>query len=757
MLNNCVLKDLRDHWSRMSLSKMSGRVEIHPNGSNASIKVGIHLDNESNESIKVEKHPKDKLISSKAEICSNENLRLRERNGATYQVPDDWEELYEAETEQVEAPKLIYVREKRKKKSKIISEKEISPKRVTELKSESKNIKEDYYTSLQKSLRADMKAADEYFHGLKTGAIKKHIDRRWNKKHLGEIERDKQELNSWFESGIVCRAFAPKQTRKDPNSDGIDPNACAFMELPKCKPLTLGDYIPSFNTKKSYADICKDKTVSKEEDKLPEPFIDGDSDYEIFEPRQSENYILPEVPSDGMSDKSTQTDEEIIGNRFQSKNEIICQSEVPPCPDNIHEPYQASCEISINSIDLEKLMKKVIETSMKEVLMSDDSDGLIIGSNKLNIEPSKLENSITDVVKLAVEAFLKHVNEDLHKRNSDITDTREKILLCLHGVEYHVKCFSDSVFLDAEHTLELVPQKRLNGFAEAIRVLIKSVEDLIISCKDNPKYYDCQAQFCRWNSVLSATRNINRSAKNTYYKPINDLISFEVKLTEVNSPKFGLKTLLSEIYELDNISRNYERLLSLKYKKALDALETAKYNGFDRQMDKFACFVYGQMATMLELLLDEEAHSLRQILHNFYGALWQLRDSHSEENQRKSLCCANIFRSKGVEESQNEPDESSEFIVNRLLDNPQLSIQSLSSQLRVFGIGSNVAETAIEQHCPTIKVEHVSPESTFQYGENNSETQDSDSAKKEGELTTSANLSALREKLEKEEEYVIIT
>ena len=54
-------------------------------------------------------------------------------------------------------------------------------------------------------------------------------------------------------------------------------------------------------------------------------------------------------------------------------------------------------------------------------------------------------------------------------------------------------------------------------------------------------------------------------------------------------------------------------------------------------------------------------------------------------------------------------------------------------------------------------MEHVSPESTFQYGENDLETQDFDSAKKEGELTTSANLSALREKLEKEEEYVIIT
>ena len=135
------MKDLRDHWSRMSLSKMSGRVEIHPNGSNASIKVGIHLDNESNESIKVEKHPKDKLISSKAEICSNENLRLRERNGATYQVPDDWEELYEAETEQVEAPKLIYVREKRKKKSKVISEKEISPKRMSRPRSQEKRTK----------------------------------------------------------------------------------------------------------------------------------------------------------------------------------------------------------------------------------------------------------------------------------------------------------------------------------------------------------------------------------------------------------------------------------------------------------------------------------------------------------------------------------------------------------------------------------------------------------------------------------------
>ena len=735
---------------------MSSRVETHLNESNASVKVEIHLDDESQKSIKVEKHPKDEIISYKAEKRSKENLRLRERNGATYQVPDDWEELYEADTNQVDLPKFRYVRKERtKKKSKNISEQEVSPKRVTELKSEDKNKKVDYYTSLQKTLRADMKAADEYFNGVKNGTIKKYVDRRWNKKHLNEIERDKSELNSWFESGIVCKAFAPRQTRKDPTSDGIDPDACAFMELPKCKPLTLGDYLPSFNAKRSDSGVSVNSTGTQKE-KLPEPSENKISEYKISEPEKDEDCILPEVPRDGMSDILTQTlsiDLEATKNCFQSENEKTCQSESSVHSDNTDKTYQVSCEITIDSIELEKMMRKVIEASVKEVFTNDDPDGPIIGSDKLSIEPSKLENSIANIVKTAVEAVMKHVNEDLHKRDSDInTNTRERILLCFHGVEYHVKCFSDSIFHEAEHTLELLPQKRLNGFAEAVRILIKSVEDLIMLCEDNHRYYDCQAQFCRWNSVLSATRNASRSAKDTYYKPLNDLVSFEVKLTEVSNPKFGLKTLLSEIYDLDSISRNGERLLSLKYKKALDTLDHAKSKGFEKQMDNFACFVYGQMATMLELLLDEEAHSLKQSLHNFYGTLWQLRDSHADENHYKSLCCANIFRSRGVEEPEVNSDEDSEFVVNRLLDDPQLSIQSLSSQLRIFGIGENNADATIEQYCPTVTVEHVSPDWKFQFSDNNSETQDLSLAENKGENIVSYDPSTLREKLEKEED-----
>ena len=63
-----------------------------------SSKVPQHLKENSKLSKKVLPHPKDNM-SSKATPRLKEVLKLRERNGATYQVPNDWEELYESESE----------------------------------------------------------------------------------------------------------------------------------------------------------------------------------------------------------------------------------------------------------------------------------------------------------------------------------------------------------------------------------------------------------------------------------------------------------------------------------------------------------------------------------------------------------------------------------------------------------------------------------------------------------------------------------
>jgi len=157
-----------------------------------------------------------------------ERISFCQRNGAAYQVPNDWEELYDAKTTHG-----------------------VTNNKMTKGKS-------DYCNSLKKKVFNDWNEVYENkttreiddFPNIKKGmrqstpkTIKK-ISSRWNGKDLASIEADKNKLLGWCEKGII-REDTVRKTR-DINSDDETDNSSIQIRI-KSKPTTLGDFIP--NTK----------------------------------------------------------------------------------------------------------------------------------------------------------------------------------------------------------------------------------------------------------------------------------------------------------------------------------------------------------------------------------------------------------------------------------------------------------------------------------------------------------------------------
>jgi len=106
---------------------------------------------------------------------------FRERNGAAYQVPDNWEELYEEEKEKEISPTLSYA----DKQKRAIGRKYASKASVNSDVFKNKETRKgsDYYTEMQKMISAEIRAAhDEYSSYDNTANTKSS---RWNKKTSG--------------------------------------------------------------------------------------------------------------------------------------------------------------------------------------------------------------------------------------------------------------------------------------------------------------------------------------------------------------------------------------------------------------------------------------------------------------------------------------------------------------------------------------------------------------------------------------------
>ena len=653
------------------------------------IRVEKHL-NSQDESIKVEKHPKDSLKSIKAEKRPKDNLRFRERNGAVYQVPNSWEERYE-KNEAAKAGlnltrydvKECTIKHPLRPKGVLIN------KRVAEIVSDANKESDkssDYYISLKKEIRADIEFADYkgYKHTLRKG------NSRWKRKHLEEIEKDKREIQSWFESGVVYKAEVPRQTRQDPESDGIDPDA--HVEMPKSKSLTLGDYFPTIPVKTTESSSSNVESTESDQlsgdnnDKSEEVLNFASNHYENFEARQA-----------------------CYKERCKSYFDKLGKSYPGCCSSSENEKLPEEC----SSDKVKEIVKHSINSilSPEEKTQKDKEIPLCIHGEELSSE------KIKKVVKHSIDNIL----------NPEKKICRDKeIPLCVHGYNYHVKHLSDSVFTESDLMFEVVPRKYLYDFTEAIRTLIKIIEDLR-SLRHSRKFFRCQKDNCLWSNIAAVKASNDNSSEvkkiNPFAKPIYDLTSLEARMYQVSNPRYGLTLLLEDKYN-SNEGIYTEHVLGENYKKALDSQENLKSKGFEDKMEKFVVSMFALITTMKDFMKIHELRSVTMTLtsglFDFHGHAWALRRMVINERCTRLQCCGPLFRFRKTKEPTLYPDSGIEINAFEVEKNADLQL-SAQPQFNV--------KTVPEQYCP--RFECISPSWNYQPGERINKTQDFDLAERE--------------------------
>ena len=704
-------------------NSMSSTVMPHPkeNEQIMSSKMLPHLKENNFETLSmVLPHQKERSKkSSKAKQRPKETLKLRERNGATYQVPnetpDSWEELYESESEC--SPVLMYVQNKRRS-------------------SRHKNKSTANKNSTSKTRTVDLKDRPKQT---------KESDTRRNKKFQRELKVDRKMMYSWVDHGITDLVRSSRK-RISPNDNGSD----LSPHLGSCRSrvVTLGDYIPSFKLESSKKlDESKIKSNLKEcEQTSEEDWKDwkkGDVKIE-YTSEQSERYVaasnaslirrlkLLSNPSYKIEDESypsycSISDEkcstDVIGERTQStpKSKL---SEVTS-EHVIGAQGISVAEQATNCSDYESDS----EIGMKYRTCSECSgEGEVVDFHKINtLRRRKIEKSIRAMTKKAIAKLtgvtLSDSDDETELPKIPIPDsdpeieinvsTSKRIPLCIHGIGHQIKRFSNSLFHEAEMILEVLPQRQLNVFAEAVRTLVSSVEHLRY-CHLRYKISECDLEHCRWNNARPSDNFESRwNIPNSSTLETHDRVSFEVKLSQVGSPSYRLNTLLGHPYDQGYIGRPAESFLKRKYRKALAALEVYKSRRFVDHIDQFVNTIFREVFILLESLPQEEADSVRRSIREFNDVTWRMRDQEETLEQEERLQCCGLFSFRKFEEGEVSSDSDNEVMVANKLERERLfaQIQSLSSQMEQLVVDDPPIQILPEQCCPTVTAESIySPE-----------------------------------------------
>ena len=175
---------------------------------------------------KFELESKEKKLGT-ARMRRKERISFRQRNGAAYQVPNDWEELYD----------------------------EMTTHKVTN--SKTTKAKSDYHNSLKKKVFNDwnevckskttqeiddLQLTQKEMRQFTPKTVRK-VNSRWTGKDLASIEADKNKLLGWCEKGII-RDDTVHKTRNINSDDNETDNSSIQIKIKK-KPITLGDFLPN--------------------------------------------------------------------------------------------------------------------------------------------------------------------------------------------------------------------------------------------------------------------------------------------------------------------------------------------------------------------------------------------------------------------------------------------------------------------------------------------------------------------------------
>jgi hypothetical protein len=480
----------------------------------------------------------DKILRRKKGL--KEKIGFRARNGAVYQLP-----LTEKES---------------------VDERNQKTSNADNLSKEMPN----YFEILRKTVKAEIKESKE----RKPSKIPV-TNPRWNKKHQREIEQDKRSLQSWFEHGIDSRAYAPKSSNNDSESEQDNSERYVNRLRVKKQP-TLGDYVPSFKlrTENSGSQPAVNDSQPAVNDSQPA--------------NESMSYELEDESTSPWELALTAQQCERLRNvlrdtRYQSQ--MVCKEFYS----RVGEPYPGCCgPLNDPNIDSECGEKESLTSVLKDL-------------------------------KRYIEYFTSFSGFD-NEEYTHLTYTQGKMPLCIHGIRYQIKRCCEAIISEGIALLDLLPEDQVTFFSQEFRRLISSIDNTQ-KCHMTKKLVPCMHKFCRWEEIDIPVINVRERMLYHSSTPKNDMIAFEVKRAQVSSIYRRIDlTLGTEVIEKEKYVSPY------KYSRAMKEFDISKSELMSNRLNQLMNVVYRETFLLMESLPRQEVKVLRENIDMFNFATYEMRD-----------------------------------------------------------------------------------------------------------------------------------
>ena len=590
-------------------------------------------------------------VSSKVDAHPNEMKQFCEKDGIVMQIPEQREEcLSGSESSETPPPSVMYVeREKRTKnrmcpmRSKNRSRDMTKRSDITQSQGNPAEKKSDYYTSLQRNVSDEIRDAHNYDF---SGRSKNKIKLRWSRKHQREIDFDKSMLQTWFEHGVDSYATAPRHPK---SNDSKDDDAYSGEYKPvQAKAITLSDFMPNLSENLVSVESTKGQSTSGHKTK------------------KVHSGLVSEIEA---------TDLDVPDTQWTRPRQRRCPNGCPPSSEFNNLDclnWKDNSPRALDHFTINKVRSKISE----QVLQQDQSEYMSRKSISENADD-------------------KHVQDQLKRIDMQIP-------MCKHGIYYLIDCFADSFYDESEKRLDLLPRKQLNAFADAVKTLAAVIEDLRSSYADC-EFLNCTKEFCRYKRLMFSEYGRKRKkGNNPLLPPVQDLISFENRLEEVKSPRYRLKYLLGPEQELNDMSKCTEHFLSIKYKKALEKLDSKKTKEFSENVDYFMDAVFKSVYFPMMSLPEEDSLRLRESVAMFNDAIWQMQDLDEASAGTKNSPCCGLFRSR-KSKCEVSPCVDSDFSLTDETDNENEYSKIYSSKASKPEMRDQATQTTPPQYSQIVK------------------------------------------------------
>ena len=339
-----------------------------------------------------------------------------------------------------------------------------------------------------------------------------------------------------------------------------------------------------------------------------------------------------------------------------------------------------------------------------------------VGDNpNIDVTQSQVDSNYIDENSIGLNTNIRNISTESTNENNVGVKTKDP--LCWHGIKYQAERLSELLYSESGMLLEKLPKRRIYAFANAVRKFGAAIKHLQCQSR-NDRELNCTRDRCYWQrTMVREFNNREKRASNRTLTQVDDLVSFEIKMAEVYSPKSRLKALLGDAYDPNDTGRCVEHFLTIKYKKALQSLEDVKSKDFNMILDLFADCVFAEIYAFLRSLPEKESQQLRTCVTTFKEDISNVRDveKHARITEQKRKC-SNFFRLKKSEREKMFSDNESECLIKAEPIKAKPLVKEVSCQTdNIEVIDLDVPDTQrwpklpVKQYSDAVKNSYVSP------------------------------------------------